>query len=81
MDLSGLGHSNEKQKLQYHLRLKLQLEQMRHQCLVILRERFQLEQCIRWAAPHLDPVQLCLMGHASSAPCSSSPVLTQTQQA
>ena len=48
-DTAGLGHSNEKQKLQYHLRLKLQLEQMRHQCLVILRERFQLEQCIRCA--------------------------------
>lgn len=43
----GLGHGNAKQKIQYHLRLKEELEELRHQCLLLLRERFQLEQCIR----------------------------------
>ena len=43
----GLGHGNARQKIQYHLRLKEELEELRHQCLLALRERFQLEQCIR----------------------------------
>lgn len=45
---SGLGHNNHKQKIQYHLRLKQELEEMRHECTVLLRDKFQLEQCIRW---------------------------------
>ena len=46
-DTAGLGHSNPAQKIQYHLRLKLQLEQMRHQCTLLLKDRFRLEQCVR----------------------------------
>ena len=47
VDTHGLGHSNGKQRIQYHLRLKEELEELRHECMVLLRERFQLEQCIR----------------------------------
>jgi hypothetical protein len=43
----GLGHNNPKQKIQYHLRLKQELEEMRRECTTLLRERFHLEQCIR----------------------------------
>ena len=46
-DTAGLGHNNPAQKIQYHLRLKLQLEQMRHQCILLLKDRFRLEQCVR----------------------------------
>lgn len=42
-----LGHNNSKQKIQYHLRLKQELEEMRAECTVLLREKFALEQCIR----------------------------------
>ncbi|GAX80456.1 hypothetical protein CEUSTIGMA_g7895.t1 [Chlamydomonas eustigma] len=45
---SELGHSNQRQKIQYHLRLKQELEEMRHECTVLLREKFHLEQCIRY---------------------------------
>lgn len=31
---SGLGHNNAKQKIQYHLRLKQELEEMRAECTV-----------------------------------------------
>lgn len=51
VDTHGLGHSNGKQRIQYHLRLKEELEELRHECMVLLRERFQLEQCIRSANP------------------------------
>lgn len=44
---AALGHANQKQKIQYHLRLKLELEELRHECTLLLKERFQLEQCIR----------------------------------
>ena len=47
---AGLGHSNPRQKIQYHLRLKQELEEMRHECALLLRERFKLEQCVRCAA-------------------------------
>ena len=42
-----VGHTNQRQKIQYHLRLKQELEEMRLECTVLLRERFHLEQCIR----------------------------------
>ena len=48
MNTQGLGHNNSKQRIQYHLRLKQELEEMRHECMQLLRERFHLEQCIRW---------------------------------
>ena len=44
---SGLGHNNPKQKIQYHLRLKQELEEMRRECMALLRERFHLEQAVR----------------------------------
>ncbi|GLI64252.1 hypothetical protein VaNZ11_007454, partial [Volvox africanus] len=47
---SALGHNNHKQKIQYHLRLKQELEELRHECTVLLRDKFQLEQCIRYLA-------------------------------
>ncbi|KAK9786894.1 hypothetical protein WJX73_007699 [Symbiochloris irregularis] len=50
---TDLGHGNAKQKIQYHLRLKQELEELRHQCLLALREKFQLEQCIRYLAVRL----------------------------
>ena len=46
----GLGHNNARQKIQYHLRLKQELEEMRCECTSLLKERFKLEQCIRCAA-------------------------------
>lgn len=42
-----MGHNNPRQKIQYHLRLKQELEEMRHECMLLLRERFHLEQCVR----------------------------------
>ncbi|KXZ51419.1 hypothetical protein GPECTOR_12g381 [Gonium pectorale] len=47
---SVLGHNNHRQKIQYHLRLKQELEELRHECTVMCREKFQLEQCIRYLA-------------------------------
>lgn len=44
---NGLGHSNSRQKIQYHLKLKQELEELRHEATVLLRERFHLQQCIR----------------------------------
>ena len=44
---SLLGHSNPAQRLQYHRRLKSDLEAMRRDCTTMLRERFGLEQCVR----------------------------------
>lgn len=46
---SLLGHNNRKQPIQYHLRLKQELEEMRRECTHLLKENFQLEQCIRYA--------------------------------
>ena len=48
---AGMGHNNPRQKIQYHLRLKQELEEMRHECMLLLRERFHLEQCVRLATP------------------------------
>ncbi|GFH25807.1 uncharacterized protein HaLaN_23835 [Haematococcus lacustris] len=65
---SALGHNNNKQKIQYHLRLKQELEEMRHECTVLLRERFHLEQCVRYLAVRARinsaPVDLNAMGTA-----------------
>lgn len=47
-DAGVLGHNNPKQKIQYHLRLKQELEELRNECTVLLRERLHLEQCIRY---------------------------------
>ena len=47
---AGMGHNNPRQKIQYHLRLKQELEEMRHECMLLLRERFHLEQCVRYLA-------------------------------
>ena len=41
------GHANHRQKIQYHLRLKQELEELRHECMVLLRDKFHLEQCLR----------------------------------
>jgi len=51
MDTQGLGHTNSKQPIQYHLRLKNELEEMRSECVGLLKERFHLEQCIRFHNP------------------------------
>ena len=50
-----MGHNNPKQKIQYHLRLKQELEEMRHECMLLLRERFHLEQCVRSATSIISP--------------------------
>ena len=55
-DKAVLGHGNSRQKIQYHTRMKQELEELRHECTVLLRERFHLEQCIRCA----DYVITCL---------------------
>ena len=47
---AAMGHNNPRQKIQYHLRLKQELEEMRHECMLLLRERFHLEQCVRYLA-------------------------------
>ena len=44
----ALGHNNNKQKIQYHLRLKQELEEMRTELAVLLRDKFILEQCVRY---------------------------------
>ena len=51
IDTQGLGHTNSKQPIQYHLRLKNELEEMRSECVGLLKERFHLEQCIRCPCP------------------------------
>lgn len=43
-----VGHSNNKQKIQYTMRLKHELEERRGEVLALLRERFLLEQCVRF---------------------------------
>ncbi len=53
-DSGVLGHNNPKQKIQYHLRLKQELEELRNECTVLLRERFHLEQCIRYLSVRAD---------------------------
>ena len=53
MGTAGMGHNNPRQKIQYHLKLKQELEEMRHECMLLLRERFHLEQCVRSAFEHL----------------------------
>lgn len=45
-----LGHSNPAQKLQYHRKLKQQLEATRAEASSSLLERFALEQCVRYLA-------------------------------
>jgi hypothetical protein len=49
---NGLGHSNPRQKIQYHLKLKQELEELRHEATVLLQERFHLQQCIRCGLWH-----------------------------
>lgn len=46
----AIGHSNKNQKIQYHLRLKQELEEMRTELTVLLKDRFLLEQCIRYTS-------------------------------
>ncbi|MEW5308499.1 MAG: hypothetical protein WDW38_000454 [Sanguina aurantia] len=41
------GHANARQKIQYHLRLKLELEELRHECTLPLKERFRAERVHR----------------------------------
>lgn len=45
---SVLGHHNPKQKIQYHLKLKQDFEELKKECTNLLREKFHLEQCIRY---------------------------------
>lgn len=59
-DAGALGHNNPKQKIQYHLRLKQELEELRNECTVLLRERLHLEQCIRYAC---SPYNQCSIPH------------------
>ncbi len=63
MDTQGLGHTNSKQPIQYHLRLKNELEEMRSECVGLLKERFHLEQCIRCAPPTPLSFPHCLHPH------------------
>lgn len=51
---SFLGHHNSKQKIQYHLKLKTELEEMRQQYTILSREKFKLEQAIRYMAARAD---------------------------
>lgn len=51
---SFLGHRNSKQKIQYHLKLKTELEEMRQQYTILSREKFKLEQAIRYMAARAD---------------------------
>eukprot|EP00798_Chlamydomonas_sp_ICE-L_P022941 gene22941-30121_t len=71
---AALGHNNPRQKIQYHLRLKQELEEMRHECTVLLREQFLLEQCVRYLATraHLAPLPdrtLSCMGTGEQRQC------------
>ena len=61
---SGLGHANPRQKIQYHLKLKQELEELRHECTLLLREKFSLEQCVRYLAVRAR-VPLALEANAS----------------
>jgi hypothetical protein len=45
-----IGHHNPKQTIQYHIRLKQELEELRRECTRLLRDKFQLENCIRYLA-------------------------------
>ena len=49
-----LGHHNNKQKIQYHLKLKTELEELRKEYTVLSREKFKLEQAIRYMAARSD---------------------------
>lgn len=51
---SFLGHHNSRQKIQYHLKLKTELEEMRQQYTILSREKFKLEQAIRYMAARAD---------------------------
>lgn len=64
---AGMGHNNPRQKIQYHLRLKQELEELRHECMLLLRERFHLEQCVRSAPATFNKIYphtttLCVYG-------------------
>lgn len=48
--LAGGGHSNPRQKLHYHLRQKQELVELRAEATALLRDRFALEQCVRFLA-------------------------------
>lgn len=57
-----MGHHNPKQRIQYHLRLKWELEELRRECVRLLREKFQLEQCIRYLAARCHLFQAYSLG-------------------
>lgn len=42
------GHANQEQRVQYLQRVRSELEAVRRRCNDALRERFELEECIRW---------------------------------
>lgn len=65
VDKAFLGHANSKQKIQYHTRVKQELEEMRHECTGLLRERFRLEQCIRWLSNICTPMDVDFLVFAS----------------
>ena len=48
--VAGGGHSNPRQKLHYHLKQKQELVKLRAEATTLLRERFALEQCVRFLA-------------------------------
>lgn len=64
-----MGHNNPRQKIQYHLRLKQELEEMRHECMLLLRERFHLEQCVRCCSP--PPPGKCVCVYVCVCPLAS----------
>eukprot|EP00884_Botryococcus_braunii_P011990 jgi/Botrbrau1/20792/Bobra.0156s0022.1 len=64
---TALGHNNPKQPIQYHLRLKQELEEMRREFTLLVKDNFQLEQCIRYLA-------------AASADSSKLPFLTEQRR-
>ena len=43
-----LGHKNAQQRIQYHKKLKTKLEEMRREATSALRDRFQLENAVRY---------------------------------
>jgi chemotaxis protein histidine kinase CheA len=47
---AAVGHANPQQRVQYLRRVREEAEGLRRRCNAALRERFQLEQCVRWAA-------------------------------
>ena len=52
-----VGHNNPKQGIQYHLRLKGELEELRRECTRLLRDKFHLEECVRYCKEHRNTTQ------------------------